>query len=99
MNVKALEAVYPSLPRETRQRLERQFRDCRAYDVTFGNLQVALASDATAATVSVRTTYLCQPRTAQSAAAQTVENVFILRKVGGEWLIDRTGQIDSAPGE
>jgi formylglycine-generating enzyme required for sulfatase activity len=96
-SLKDLRAVYPSLPREAGQSLDRQFRACRAFDVTFGNMQVALeVDDPTAATVRVRTTYTCQPPTSQARQSQTVEDVFVLRKVGGGWLIDRTGRMDSA---
>ncbi len=95
-NVKALQAVYPSLPRETGQELDRQFRSCRAFDVTFGNVQVALAADdPTGATIRVQTTYTCAPTTGQRAMQQTVEDVFVLRKIGGEWLFERTGRMDS----
>jgi hypothetical protein len=94
-NVKALQAVYPKLPRETGQDLDRQFRSCRAFDVTFGNVQLALAADdATAATIRVQTTYTCQPVTGQRVQPQTVDDVFVLRKIGDEWLFDRTGRMD-----
>jgi hypothetical protein len=97
MSVKALQAVYPSLPRETGQQLDRAFRrDCRSYDLTFGNMQVALAADdPTSATVNVRSTYTCQPKSAQAAQPQTVQDIFLLRKVGGEWLIDSAGTTDT----
>jgi serine/threonine protein kinase len=97
MKVEALKNVYPSLPRETGQQLDRAFRrDCRAYDVTFLNPQVSLvADDPTAATVTVRTTYTCQPKSAQAAQPQTVQDVFQLRKVSGEWLIDSAGTMDT----
>lgn len=96
-SVKDLQAVYPSLPRETGQRLDRQFRDCRDYDVTFGNMQLSFSpDDPTSATVTVRTTYTCQPRTGQGAQPQSVQDVFLLRKVGGEWLIDNAGMMDTA---
>ena len=97
MKVDALKNVYPSLPRETGQQLDRAFRrDCRAYDVTFLNPQVSLvADDPTAATVTVRTTYTCQPKSAQAAQPQTVQDVFQLRKVSGEWLIDSAGTMDT----
>ena len=86
----ALRAVYPSLPQETSQRLDRQFRGCRAYDVNFGNnMTVSLGeNDPTAATVTVQTTYLCQPATIQVPPEQrSVRDVFSLRKTNGEWLI------------
>jgi eukaryotic-like serine/threonine-protein kinase len=96
-SVKALQAVYPSLPRETGQRLDRQFRSCRAYDVAFLNVQVALAADdSTAATVTTRTNYTCQPNTGQAPEPQAVQDVFVLRKVDGEWLIDSAGMMDTA---
>ena len=44
-SVKLLRDIYPSLPRETGQKLDRSFDDCRAYEVTFLNPQVALAPD------------------------------------------------------
>jgi serine/threonine-protein kinase len=96
-SVKDLQTVYPSLPRETGQRLDRQFRDCRDYDVTFGNMQLSFSpDDPTSATVTVRTTYTCQPRTGQSAQPQAVQDIFLLRKVAGEWLIDSAGMMDTA---
>jgi hypothetical protein len=96
-NVKSLMAVYPSLPRESRQALERAFsRDCRDYDVTFGNIQLALnADDPTYATVTVRSIYTCQPKTAQAAQPQSVQDVFVMRKLGEAWLIDSIGTIDA----
>jgi serine/threonine-protein kinase len=92
-NVKSLVAVYPGLPREARQALERAFgKDCRDYDVTFGNLQLALnEEDPTYATVTVRSVYTCQPKTAQAAQPQAVQDVFVLRKIGDGWLIDSVG--------
>jgi hypothetical protein len=97
-SVKSLVAIYPSLPRETRQALDRAFsRDCRDYDVTFGNMQLALnADDPTYATVTVRTVYTCQPRTAQAARPEAVQELFVLRKLGDGWLIDSAGTMDSA---
>ena len=96
-NVKSLVAVYPGLPREARQALERAFgKDCRDYDVTFGNLQLALnQEDPTYATVTVRSVYTCQPKTAQAAQPQAVQDVFVLRKLGDGWLIDSIGTMDA----
>lgn len=89
--------MYPGLPRESRQALERAFnRDCRDYDVTFGNMQLALnAEDPTYATVTVRTVYTCQPKTAQAAQPQAVQELFVLRKLGEGWLIDSAGTMDA----
>jgi len=79
--------------REDRQRLEKNFRNCRDYDVTFGNMQPALNDDPTFATVTVRTTYLCQPKSGQAEQPQSVQDVFLLRKLGDAWLIDSIGLI------
>jgi serine/threonine-protein kinase len=96
-SVKALAAVYPSIPRETRQALDRAFtRDCRDYDVTFGNMLLALnADDPTYATVTVRSTYTCQPKGAQAAQPQSIQELFVLRKLGDGWLIDSAGVMDT----
>ena len=82
---------------QTRQALERAFnRDCRDYDVTFGNMQLALnAEDPGYATVTVRTIYTCQPRTAQAAQPQAIQELFVLRKLGEGWLIDSAGTMDA----
>jgi hypothetical protein len=95
-NVKMLLDVFPSLPREDRQKLERAFRDCRDFDVSFGNMQMALdAADPTLATVTVRSVYTCQPKTAQAAQPQAVQDVFAMRKIEDGWLIDSTGMMNA----
>jgi serine/threonine-protein kinase len=96
MNVDALRKVYPNLTREAGQDLAKAFRQCRLYDVTFGNMDVALAGDPpTTATVTVQSEYLCQPKTAQQAVPQKVEDIFRLQKVAGAWVIDRIAMADS----
>jgi hypothetical protein len=95
-SVKLLRDVYPSLPRETGQRLDRSFNDCRAFDVSFLNPQVALApDDPTSATVNVRSTYTCQPKSRQPAQPASVQDVFLLRKLGDAWLIENAGVMDT----
>ena len=95
-SVKLLRDVYPSLPRETGQKLDRSFNDCRAYEVSFLNPQVALApDDPTSATVNVRSTYTCQPRSRQPAQPASVQDVFLLRKLGDAWLIENAGVMDT----
>ena len=88
-NLTALRAVYPLLPQEMSQRIDAKFRGCRAYAVSFANnMTVALAeNDPTAATVTVQTTYLCQPATIPVPDQRTVRDVFSLRKEAGEWVI------------
>ena len=90
-SVKALKAVYPSLPREMEQQLDRAFsRDCGAYDFTYLNPRFAFtADDPTSATVTALTTYTCQPKSGRAAAGVSGQEVFLLRKAGDTWLIDR----------
>jgi hypothetical protein len=59
-------------------------------------MDVALAGDPpTTATVTVQSEYLCQPKTAQQAVPQKVEDIFRLQKVAGAWVIDRIAMADS----
>jgi serine/threonine protein kinase len=95
MNVDAIAEVYTGLLRETSQDLKRQFQNCRAYDVTFANTDVTIGNDPTAATVSVRTTYTCTPKSRQEPLAYTSSEVFKLRKVRSEWFIEERGSLDS----
>jgi hypothetical protein len=98
-SVKSLLDVYPSLPRERRQALERSFtRDCRDYDVALGNPQLAMnKNDPTFATVTARATYTCQPKTAQPAQSQSFQEVFMLRKLGDRWLIESSATDTTRP--
>ena len=98
-SVKALLDVYPSLPRERRQALERSFtRDCRDYDASLGNPQLAMnKNDPTFATVTARATYTCQPKTAQPAQSQSFQEVFMLRKLGDRWLIESSATDTTRP--
>ncbi len=92
LDIEALVKVYPTLPREMRQSLERAFkRDCRDYDVTFGNMIPLLGDDPTIATVSVRGTYTCTPKSRQAPTTQSVQEVFQLRKFGNAWVIEKLG--------
>jgi ketosteroid isomerase-like protein len=94
-DMNALLQVFPSLQREARQALERAFRDCRAYDVGFGEMELLLnPADATAAQVTVPTTYSCTVRTGQRPQVAAQRDVFVLRKRGGTWIIERTGSVN-----
>ena len=96
-DVKAIGEAYPLLPRETRQDMEKQFRECRSADLTFGNMAIALgADDATTATVTVQTTYSCAPRVGKGELSSTEQGVFILHKADGVWFIDGIPAMDRA---
>jgi serine/threonine-protein kinase len=88
MNVDALKRVYPSLPSETGQALNKQFRNCTSYDATFLTVELLMGDNPTSARADARTTYTCQPKTRQSPQPQTVEEGFRLRKFSGQWIID-----------
>ena len=96
-DVDALRKVYPSIPRETGQAIGRMLRDCRAYDVSFANPQLTWSpDDPTFATVSARSTYTCTPGTGQAPQPSTIQDVFLLRKLGGEWMIENATVMDTA---
>ena len=92
MDVKALLEVFPNLGREPSQALQRQWRDCKSYDVTFGNIRPSFVEgDSTAATVTVQTTYTCTPKGKQAEQPQTVQDFFSLNKIGDVWVIESIG--------
>ena len=94
-DIDALQLIYPTLQREARQRIERSFRDCRAYDVTFDNEEFLLnPNDPAVAQVNVTATYACTVRTGQRPQVAGQRDVFILRKRGDAGFIERTGSID-----
>jgi hypothetical protein len=94
-DINELLQVFPSLQREARQSLERAFRECRAYDVGFGEMEVLVnPADATAAQVTVQSTYSCTVRTGQRPQVAAQRDVFVLRKRAGTWIIERTGSVN-----
>ena len=95
MSVQAVREVYPSLPREEGQTLEKNFRNCRSFDAAFTNIQPTMGDDPNQATVQVRTTYTCTPKTGQAPPSQPVQEVFQLRKLLGAWIIERAGIMDT----
>jgi serine/threonine protein kinase len=94
-SVDALQTVYPSLERETRQALERSFKDCRAYDVVFGEPDIAFNGDN--AFVEVTSTYICTPKTRQRPPAEPVKDVFRMRKTASAWVIVGMGAMNVRP--
>jgi hypothetical protein len=95
-SIDALKKAYPSIPREMAQALQRAFRDCRDYDVALGNMQFALSpDDPTYGTVVVRSTYVCQPKSAQAAEPRSMNELFELRKVAGAWVIENAGAMNA----
>jgi eukaryotic-like serine/threonine-protein kinase len=95
MDVNAIGNVYVTFPRESRQQLERNFKACQAFDATFGTPDSFIGEDPTLATVNVRITYVCTPKTRQAPIVSSADEVFRLRKLGGDWLIERAGNMNA----
>jgi serine/threonine-protein kinase len=96
MSTKALMEIYPSARGETEQALRRQFNACRSFDVSFADVNVALVGDdAKVANVTAQTTYTCTPKSRQAPQPQAVSDVFVLRKLGDNWLIDSRGMMET----
>jgi hypothetical protein len=51
-------------------------------------------ADATAAQVTVQSTYSCTVRTGQRPQIAAQHDVFVLRKRAGTWIIERTGSVN-----
>ena len=89
--------VYPSLQREAHQKIEASFKTCRAYDVTFSEDQVLIdPTNASVAQMTLHGTYTCRVRTGQPPQVAESRDVFMLRKTGDIWIIERTGTITDA---
>jgi serine/threonine-protein kinase len=89
--------VFPGLPQATRQTMQRAFADCVVYDVTFGNMQVALdGADPTQAQVDVRSTHTCTPNSGGRQTTTSQHDLFKLRKNGDAWQIDSAARMPSA---
>ena len=88
-NMEGVTEVFPALPRETGQAMQRSFDDCLVYEVTFADMQVDLnPADAALAQVDVRSTHVCTPNSGGRQTTTTEHDLFILRKDGDEWRID-----------
>ena len=88
-NLQGVSEVFPTLPRETRQTMQRSFNNCLVYEVTFADMQVEMdPADGTLAQVDVRSTHTCTPNSGGRQTTTAQRNVFTLRKNGDTWLID-----------
>jgi ketosteroid isomerase-like protein len=88
-NLEGVAAVFPALPAETGQAMQRAFDDCLVYEVTFADMQVEVnLSDASLAQVDVSSTHVCTPNSGGRQTTTTQHDLFTLRKNGNEWRID-----------
>jgi hypothetical protein len=90
-NMDALLRIFPTMPREDVQPTQRQFnpRNCRTFAVDILSPKFSTDADAASGTVEASTSYICQPPTAQKPIVVTTTSVFVLRKAGTTWVINR----------
>ena len=88
-NLEGVTEVFPTLPGETGQAMQRSFDDCLVYEVTFADMQVEMnLTDATQAQVDVRSTHTCTPNSGGRQTIAGQHDLFSLRKSGDDWRID-----------
>jgi hypothetical protein len=97
-SIDGLLAIFPDIPREERQKLEKAFKDasknCRAYEVLQGDPTIFVTgADATDAQVTVQSSYSCTPVTGQRDQVASMRDVFVMKKINGAWLITRMGAL------
>jgi hypothetical protein len=95
-SIDALVAVYPGIPREERQKLEKAFKEssknCRSYEVLQGEPAIFVTgAEASVAQVTVQSSYSCTPTTGQRDQVASMRDVFEMKKVNGAWVIARMG--------
>jgi serine/threonine protein kinase/ketosteroid isomerase-like protein len=84
----AVLAAFPELPRDVRQTMQQTFDDCIVYEVTFDQMNVALApADAAVAEADVRSTHTCTPQSGGRQTTATQHDVYTLRKTDDAWIV------------
>ncbi|MBI2187827.1 MAG: serine/threonine protein kinase [Acidobacteria bacterium] len=84
----AVAAAFPTLPADLRQTMQRTFKACLVYEVTFDGMQVQLAPGSeTQAQVTLRSTHTCTPQSGGPPTTATQSETFALQKNGDAWLI------------
>ena len=84
----AVLAAFPELPPPVRLTLQRSFDNCIVYEVTFDQMNVALApADAAVAEADVRSTHTCTPQSGGRQTTATQHEVYRLRKNGDGWAL------------
>lgn len=84
----AVAAAFPTLPRQTRQAMERTFTNCVVYEVTFDAVQVQIPpTDEATAQVDVSSTHTCTPQSGGGQTTTQERETYTLRKDGDAWVI------------
>jgi hypothetical protein len=93
-DMQAMVTEFPSLAPESRTAIRQSFARCLIYELTFDGVRIEIdETDPTLATADVRSTHVCQPRSAASPVTTERHDVFSLRKDGEAWTIDRVVEI------
>jgi hypothetical protein len=67
---------------------------CRSVNVTFSGMEIFVGNDLASATANVRSTYYCRPKINAPELEMVQDDVFTLRKVAGNWVIERMGALN-----
>ncbi len=87
-DMEAVVAAFPELPAPVRQTMQRSFDNCIVYEVTFDQMNVALAqADAAVAEADVRSAHTCTPQSGGRQTTAMQHEVYRLRKNGEGWVL------------
>ena len=96
-DMEAMTVVFPSIPRQTEQAMQRTFDTCLVYEVKYDGVRVRMdANDDTRATADIRSSHTCTPKSGGRETTTDRHDVLSLRKVGDAWLVDDTAPIPIA---
>ena len=85
----AVRATFPTLPEDVERAMQRMFRDCLLYEVTFDQMSVELAApDSSTARADVRSTHTCTPQSAGRQRIAAHHDNYTLKKHGDHWIIE-----------
>jgi hypothetical protein len=94
-DVNAIRRVIPSVPDQQMKVWRNNFDQCRTVDVDHSGIRTLIdPENPTSVTVHVRSTYYCQPKIRAPEQQVVQEDVFTLRKVSENWVIDRMGSLN-----
>jgi serine/threonine-protein kinase len=94
-NLGGVAKVFPTLPADARRAMQQTFSNCLVYEVTFADMQVALAADTARAEVDVRSTHTCTPNSGGRQTSTSHHEVYSLKKSGDTWVIDSAAPVSA----
>jgi serine/threonine protein kinase len=88
-DMNAVLGAFPQLPGDVRRTMQRTFDNCIVYEVTFDQMNLALApADTSVAEADVRSTHTCTPQSGGRETTATQHEVYTLRKSGERWVLN-----------